>query len=156
MYYERTQTGTWKPNNAKQVLFNKSTHPIESVPPEFWNADRMPATDNPEYDSATHKLVGPQGIGEMVGYKKEPLTMDELYDRYKSSVPYEVTKRQATEYLLDAGMYHDIMAQIESMGEKALLIWGAVPTIERNHDLVLALGLPENQLDNMFINANEL
>lgn len=159
MYYELINEA-WKANNAKSVFFNGSTYPIENAPVEFWNADRMQAATIPVYDSTTEKLVGPQVVGDKVGYVVEALTSEEIELAYQMTVPTVVSMRQARVYLSRAGLLDAVTAQISALGGEAEITWEYSQEVQRSNPLIAtlggALGWDELQLDQMFIDASQL
>jgi hypothetical protein len=80
------------------------------------------------------------------------------------TVPQQVTMRQARLALLDAGLLQTVNDTIAAMtgeaGDSARIEWEFSSTVERNRALVQslgpALGLTDEQLDNLFIAASKL
>jgi hypothetical protein len=79
-------------------------------------------------------------------------------------VPQTVTMRQATQALILAGLDDDVEAMLAAMpgteGKMARAEWLKSQVVERNRPLVIkmagALGLTDEQLDQLFITAASL
>lgn len=76
--------------------------------------------------------------------------------------PQSVTMRQARLALLDSGLLSTVEAALDSLPEpqrtRSLIEWNHGTTVERSSALVVqmanALGLTDNQIDDLFIQAN--
>jgi hypothetical protein len=83
---------------------------------------------------------------------------------YVATVPNQITMRQAKLMLSRVGLLSQANEIIESIpepeGEEARIEWQYASVLERDHPLVLqlsdALELPDAQIDQLFIWANEL
>jgi hypothetical protein len=160
MYYERTETG-WEPRRKQSIYFNGSTYPIESLPPDFWDADRMKGADLPSYDTATEKLVGPQEIGGgFVGYVVESLTPEEIEAAYQATIPTVVTMRKARVYLVRNNLLDTINSVVASQGQEAIETWNTSHEVQRTNPLLNYVldsqGYSELDKDQMFIDADKL
>ena len=85
---------------------------------------------------------------------------------YPKKVPLTITKRQAKQQLLLAGLLDDVelgITNITNETEKRLaqIYWEDSQEFERNHPMLISLGnsilgLTEQQLDDLFIEASKL
>lgn len=75
-------------------------------------------------------------------------------------VPEQITMRQARLQLIALGVYQQVNAAVEQMGETAQVEWEYAAVVEKNNPLVIAmgqlLGWSETQADEFFIAANKL
>lgn len=79
-------------------------------------------------------------------------------------IPQEITMRQARLALLDAGLLGNVQTAINSLQEpdktKAQIEWDYSNSLQRNNSFVsvlgTALGLSEQDIDNLFIQASTL
>ncbi len=79
-------------------------------------------------------------------------------------IPKEITMRQARLALLDAGLLGNVQAAINSLPEpdktKAQIEWDYSNSLQRNNSFVsvlgTALGLSEQDIDNLFVQASAL
>ena len=87
------------------------------------------------------------------------------YEQYKSSIPARVTMRQARLALLQAGLLDDIELAINNLEEPTLkravqIEWEYAQDIRRDWQALImiteAMGMTEEQLDELFIAASKL
>lgn len=114
----------------------------------------------PTYDRLTHKIGNVSytvGANEVVkSYEVLELTPEEIRER---DVPKRLTPRQARLVLLQATLLDDIEAMIAT--DKAMQIWWEYSLeIDRNNEHIVnsgvALGLTEEELDNLFIEGSKI
>lgn len=96
----------------------------------------------------------------------EGATEQEILDNNKSKVPFSVTKRQLKQALLLSNIplqnIDFAISQISNPIDKALMeiFWNDSNEFERNHpkliEFSVALGISEEQADNLFILASKL
>jgi hypothetical protein len=152
----------------------RSAHPLTVFPvnpfrpqPERYTA--VPVLEMPEHDPATHhaELKAPALVGgtwqqdwDVVAY-----TTGELDAMRRARVPASVTRRQARQALLLAGLLDQVptaIASIPDATQRALaqIEWEDSQTFERSRPLLIqladALGLNEQALDDLFIQASKL
>jgi hypothetical protein len=76
------------------------------------------------------------------------------------NVPKSVTMRQARLALLEAGLLETVNAALANAPEAAQIEWEYAMTIEKDNPLIVGLvetlGLSDEQLDQLFINASQL
>lgn len=120
------------------------------------------AKGQPEYDASTHKVV--DSIPTWNAVKKQweqafnvvPLSAEEL----KARVPQSVTMRQARLALHRSGLFETIVAAVNAAGEEVKIEWEYASEVQRNSSLVStlssAIGIPDEQLDNLFVLAGSL
>lgn len=74
-------------------------------------------------------------------------------------VPTEITRLQAKLQLLEIGLLDEVEEMVKQ-DRRVELYWTDAQSIERNHpilnQMVMALGLTSEQLDNLFIEASKL
>lgn len=74
-------------------------------------------------------------------------------------VPTKITRLQAKLQLLEIGLLDEVEEMVKQ-DRKVELYWTDAQSIERNHpilnQMVIALGLTSEQLDNLFIEASKL
>lgn len=124
--------------------------------------------DKPEYDPFTEKLIpGPieqDGASWYQRWAVVPMSSQEVIDYKKSVVPSGVTMRQARLALLSADKLAGVQAVIDSLPEpqktKAQIEWDYSQEVQRLNGFVAvigpALGLTEDQIDDLFILAATL
>lgn len=95
-------------------------------------------------------------------------TLDRLGRRYlvprppapQPAVPSSVTMRQAKLMLHRAGLLADIETKISTMpgdsGEEARIEWASGSVLERDHPLVAVMGVPDDQVDSLFVWASAI
>ena len=128
-----------------------------------------PITESvPEYNPDTHKLTGPtlsfDGTTITRAYTAVELTQEELTAKKKARVPAKVSMRKARLAMLQAGILDQVQTAIDAMegtdGKVAQIEWEYADGLSRNHAtveaLALALGLTEDQIDDLFIAAGEI
>lgn len=129
-----------------------------------WGVHRVAKVAQPVYDPETQTVeegqpVLVEGIWTQVWNVRE-LTSEEL----KSRVPASITKRQARQELIQAGLIGAIESAINAIPDatqKALMLswWNDSQEYERNHpelaQMATAIGLTEAQIDAMFVNASK-
>lgn len=124
--------------------------------------------DEPDYDPFTEKLmVGAIESDAGIWYQRwiaVPMTSQEIIDYKKALVPQAVTMRQARLALLNANKLSDVQVVINSLPEpqktKAQIEWDYSQEVQRSNGFVAvigpALGLTEDQIDDLFILAATL
>lgn len=129
-----------------------------------WGVYRVAKVEQPVYDPETQALeegqpVQVEGIWTQV-WNVRSLTPEEL----KSRVPQSITKRQARQELIEAGLVgavENAINSIEDATQKALMFswWNDSQNYERDRPelaaMATSIGLTDAQLDAMFINASK-
>lgn len=129
-----------------------------------WGVYPVTKVAQPEYDPETQTVeeglpVLVEGVWTQVRNVRS-LTTEEL----KSRVPQSITKRQARQELIEAGLIGAVEAAINSIEDatqKALMLswWNDSQNYERDRPelaaMATSIGLTDAQLDAMFINASK-
>lgn len=156
------------PMNEAQI---RAENPNVSFPVPFMpTADYafVVSTSKPSFNPSTQwvREVAPvesNGVWykqwEVVNYTQEEL--DAMNQPEVQPVPQEVTMRQARLALLDANLLNAVDAAIDAMQsparEQAIIEWEYSSTVKRDSHLISelmpALGLTEQQVDDLFIAA---
>lgn len=126
----------------------KEEHPLQAVPP-YWTKIEPPMLGDGEY-------------AQYIGRRWEVVT-EKIYPKV---VPQVITRRQAKQQLLLAGLLDDVAAGIEAIQDAterrmAQIYWEDSQEFERNHPMLVGLGmsilgLTDEQLDDLFIAASKL
>lgn len=106
------------------------------------------------------KVVTSQSVQRIDGVVKYVYTLED----YVEPVPYIVTRRQAKLALHDAGLLPSVEPALQALSEPqkttAIIEWEDAIEFQRDHTLITALasslGLTEEQVDNLFIQASKL
>lgn len=166
MQYINTQTKVY-PVSLAQI---QAEHPLTMFPQPFAEAfgDYAPVanTEEPVHDPATHKLVQlpPAEVdGEWrQAWDVVALTPQELDDARRARVPASVTRRQARQALLLAGLLDSVQPAIEALADPVLrgmaqIEWDDSQAFERHRPLLVslghAIGLDDAGLDDLFTTA---
>jgi hypothetical protein len=166
MQYINTDTGDY-PVTLAQL---KAAHPLTLFPSDFAEAfgDYAPVqpVTVPAHDAATHKAV--EGAPVLVAgqwqqtWSVVPLSAQELDDARRALVPAKVTRRQARQALLLAGLLGNVQPAIDAIEDTTLrqlaqIEWDDSQEFERHRPLLIqlagALGLDGEALDGLFIQA---
>lgn len=166
MNFINTQSGEY-PISFAQL---RAAHPLTMFPEGFAESfgDYAPVhtTTRPVYDTATHKAA--EGAPVLVAgqwqqaWSVVPLSAQELDDARRALVPAKVTRRQARQALLIAGLLDDVQPAINAIADPmqrglAQIEWDDAQEFERHRPLLIqlatALGLDDEALDNLFIQA---
>lgn len=129
-----------------------------------WGVYPVTKVAQPVYDPETQVVEEGQpvqidGVWTQV-WNVRDLTTEEL----KSRVPRSITKRQARQELIEAGLVGAVEAAIDAIQDptqKALMLswWNDSQTFDRDNPELIAMaatiGLTEEQLDTMFLNASK-
>ena len=96
--------------------------------------------------------------GHLYKYYKDDFTPD-IDKIYQESLPTSISRLQAKLYLLDSGYYDQVMALIEQ-DTRLQIYWNDVVNFNKN-DVILkgvqsAIGLTDEQLDTMFLEASKI
>ncbi len=169
MDFINTRTGQW-PVSLQQL---RAAYPGTLFPAGFAGAfgDHAPVlpTAPPAYKPATHKLepVAPvlQGGQWRQAWQVRPLTAAEIEAARRALVPTKVTRRQARQALLLAGLLDAVQPAINAIADPvqrqlAKIEWDDAQEFERDRQLVVqigaAIGLDDAGLDSVFIRAATL
>lgn len=166
----------WIDSNTGQPVDEhtiRAEHPLTVFPapfaphPERYTA--VPVQPVPEFDPATHyaELQPPAQVGgewvqtwTVVAY-----TPEELEAQRQARVPASVTRRQARQALLLAGLLDNVQPAIDAIPDAtqrgmAQIEWDDSQNFERHRPLLVqigvALGLNDEAMDNLFIQAAAL
>lgn len=148
----------------------RDAHPLTLFPSDFAEAfgDYAPvqAVAVPAHDAATHKAV--EGAPVLIAGQWQqawivvPLSAQELDDARRALVPAKVTRRQARQALLLAGLLDQVQPAINAIPDPQLrgmaqIEWDDSQEFDRHRPLLMqlatALGLDDEALDNLFIQA---
>ena len=162
IYYTHSEIRAAFPEISFPEILNE-----ESI--EFAGLAEIKIMPSPQYDPATHKVVenSPRIVdGEWVkDWDVVELTETEKAEYKKSLVPDSVTTRKGRIALHRAGLLSQVDTAIlaipdESIRTEAKIEWEYAQTIDRDSPFTLllgnALGLTEDQLDDLFISAKEI
>lgn len=168
MYYN-TQTHTFGHSHTEVARETNSSFAVgELVVGDYRLYEHMP---EPEYDAATHRIEPSNTITERTGqpwlraWDVIALTPEEIEAAQKARVPQSITRRQARQALLLAGLLDNVQPAIDSIADPvqrsmAQIEWDDSQHFERKRPLLVslaaALGLGEEALDNLFIQAAQL
>lgn len=129
-----------------------------------WGVYPVSKVEPPEYNPETQALEEGQpvqidGVWTQV-WNVRSLTTEEL----KSRIPQSITKRQARQELIEAGLIGAVEAAIDAIQDptqKALMFswWNDSQTYDRDNPelitMAASIGLTEEQLDSMFLSASK-
>ncbi len=129
-----------------------------------WGVYPVSKEEPPDYDPETQTVeegepIQIDGEWSQVWIVRE-LTAEEL----KARVPQSITKRQARQELIEAGLVDAVEAAIDAIQDptqKALMLswWNDSQTYERDNPelitMAASIGLTEEQLDTMFLSASK-
>lgn len=124
-----------------------------------------PIVDNPiEYDVTKEVMIKEEVIDDInqvvnIVYTVRAKTQEELIADFKATVPQTITPRQARLILLQYDLLDDI--ELLTKDNKVIQIWWEYSAdIQRNNEQLLEfaaiVGLTDEQLDTMFIEASKL
>ena len=141
--------------------------PLPFYPPDGWHA--LTAEPQPEYSPMTQRLARLPAVqgeeGWQHGWQVVELTPEEARAVKKALVPASVSRKQARQALLLAGKLDEVDGLIAAIEDPlarrmAELDLADATHFDRHHGLVLSmatgLGLSEDQLDDLFIQAGAL
>lgn len=148
----------------------RGLHPTTMFPSDFAGdfEDYAPIqpTPAPTHDPATHKAVklpAAQDGGQWAqAWSVVALTAEEITAAHKATVPPKVTRRQARQALLLAGLLGNVQPAIDAIEDTTLrqlaqIEWDDSQEFERHRPLLIqlagALGLDGEALDGLFIQA---
>lgn len=129
-----------------------------------WGVYRVAKVAQPVYNPETHTVE--EGEPELIEgewtqvWNVRELTSEEL----KSRVPASITKRQARQELIEAGLIGAVESAINAISDatqKALMLswWNDSQVYERDRPelaaMAASIGLTEDQVDALFINASK-
>ena len=168
MYYN-TQTHTFGHSHTEVAQTTNSSFAVGTLEVGPYRLyEHAPA---PEHDAATHRIelasTATQRTGQpwLRGWDVIALTPAEIEAAQKARVPQTVTRRQARQALLLAGLLDNVQPAIDSIADPvqrsmAQIEWDDSQQFERERPLLIALaaalGLGEEALDNLFIQAAQL
>ena len=167
-YWIDSSTGQPVDEAAIRAEHPRTVFPSPFAPhPERYTA--VPVQPEPEYDPATHhaELQPPEQVdGEWVQqWVVTAYTPEELEAQRQALVPASVTRRQARQALLLAGLLDNVQPAIDAIPDAttrgmAQIEWDDSQMFERHRPLLIqlgtALGLDDAALDNLFIEAAAL
>ena len=141
----------------------RAANPESSIPDGATFGDFVPYADSvqPSYDAATHELreVAPSKVGGVLTQRWE------VAARARPLVPARVTRRQARQALLLAGLLDQVPAAIAAIPDPiqrgmAEIEWADSTEFHRDRPLLIglgqALGLDSAAMDALFIKAAKL
>lgn len=168
-----TETGEWGLSASDVRAWFEQRGIMACIADAFEGAlepfESYAATPQPEHDPATHKLVQIEPA-ELEGVLTQqwdvvPLTQAEIDAACKALVPAVVTRRQARQALLLAGLLGNVQPAIDALQDPmqrdmAQIEWDDSQEFTRDRPLLIqlatALGLDGVALDNLFIQAGGL
>lgn len=123
----------------------------------------------PAFDPATHKAVELAPVQLEGGWVQQwevvALTQQEIDEARRARVPAKVTRRQARQALLIAGLLDNVQPAIDAIADPvqrgmAQIEWDDSQDFERDRPLLIqlghAIGLDDVGIDNLFIQAGAL
>lgn len=126
-----------------------------------WARESRYPTDTPEFFGTCPEGSNTDEPGVLGSYLQsdwEQMQADEM--RARNPVPQSVTMRQARLALLGAGLLDDVEAAIAGAGPAAKIEWDYAAEVQRSSGLVpamaVALGMTDEQIDALFIDAEKL
>ncbi|MBS0227659.1 MAG: hypothetical protein JSS23_03070 [Proteobacteria bacterium] len=151
----------------------RAEHPLTLFPEGFAEdfGDYAPVrpTAMPDHDHATHKAVEmpPVLMDDQwhQAWEVSALTQEDIDAARRALVPAKVTRRQARQALLLAGLLGSVQPAIDAIEDAtqrqlAQIEWDDSLEFERNRPLLIrlahAIGLDDAGLDNLFIQAGGL
>jgi hypothetical protein len=156
----------------------RALHPRTVFPTPFTPQPELfaPVIDEPAppFDPLTHELVRGEPVQDVDGAWHRSATVQALPPEVaeanqaaarKASVPASVTRRQARQALLLAGLLDDVPAALAAIPDPiqralAQIEWEDSQVFERQRPLLVslasALGLDEDALDDLFLQAAQL
>ena len=168
MYYN-TQTHTFGHTHTEVAQTTNSSFAFGTI--EVGPYRLYEHAPEPEHDAATHRIelasTATQRTGQpwLRAWDVIALTPVEIEAAQKARVPQTVTRRQARQALLLAGLLDNVQPAIDSIADPvqrsmAQIEWDDSQQFERKRPLLIALaaalGLGEEALDNLFIQAAHL
>ena len=168
MYYN-TQTHTFGHTHTKVAQTTNSSFAVGTL--EVGPYRLYEHAPEPEHDAATHRIELASTVTQRTGqpwlraWDVIALTPVEIEAVQKARVPQTVTRRQARQALLLAGLLDNVQPAIDSIADPvqrsmAQIEWDDSQQFERKRPLLIALaaalGLGEEALDNLFIQAAQL
>ena len=167
--YHNTQTHTFGHSHTEVAQTTNSSFAVGTL--EVGPYRLYEHAPEPEHDAATHRIelasTVTQRTGQpwLRGWDVIALTPVEIEAAQKASVPQTVTRRQARQALLLVGLLDNVQPAIDSIADPvqrsmAQIEWDDSQQFERKRPLLIALaaalGLGEEALDNLFIQAAQL
>lgn len=168
MNYLNTETMDYPVTIEKIKMANPLTlfpEPFEPIDPYVLVAP----TEPPEHDPLTHRAQEAEPVlvdGEWIqAWEVVALTTEEIESARRALVPASVTRRQARQALLLAGLLDNVQPAIDSIPDPvhrgmAQIEWDDSQAFERDRPLLIqigmALGLDDAGLDALFIHAATL
>lgn len=168
MYYN-TQTHTFGHSHTEVARETNSSFAVgELVVGDYRLYEYAP---EPEYDAATHRIEPSNTVTKRTGqpwlraWDVIALTPAEIEAAHRARVPQSVTRRQARQALLLAGLLDNVQPAINAIPDPvqrgmAQIEWDDSQQFERKRPLLVSLaaglGLGEEALDNLFIQAAQL
>jgi len=168
MYYN-TQTHTFGHTHTEVAQTTNSSFAVGTL--EVGPYRLYEHAPEPEHDAATHRIELASTVTQRTGqpwlraWDVIALTPVEIEAVQKARVPQTVTRRQARQALLLAGLLDNVQPAIDSIADPvqrsmAQIEWDDSQQFERKRPLLIALaaalGLGEEALDNLFIQAARL
>jgi len=168
MYYN-TQTHTFGHSHTEVAQTTNSSFAVGTL--EVGPYRLYEHAPEPEHDAATHRIELASTVTQRTGqpwlraWDVIALTPAEIEAAQKARVPQTVTRRQARHALLLAGLLDNVQPAIDSIADPvqrsmAQIEWDDSQQFERKRPLLIALaaalGLGEEALDNLFIQAAQL
>lgn len=168
MYYN-TQTHTFGHTHTEVAQTTNSSFAVGTL--EVGPYRLYEHAPEPEHDAATHRIELASTVTQRTGqpwlraWDVIALTPVEIEAAQKARVPQTVTRRQARQALLLAGLLDNVQPAIDSIADPvqrsmAQIEWDDSQQFERERPLLItlatALGLGAEALDNLFIQAAQL
>ena len=153
-------TGEVMPDEAALMAAFPNTIFVRNADGTMSPPDGVREVSAPTYDPFTQRITATRVSGEWT-LLTEPMSAAER----KSLVPKSVTRRQARQALLLAGLLDSVPAAIAALPDPtqrglAQIEWDDSQAFERNRPLLIqlatALGLDDGALDALFVQASKL
>lgn len=168
MNYIHEETGEYPVSeDVLRARFPNMIFPKPFEPPDGYAV--VPYGTLPEHDPATHRAVEVAPIRVDGAWQPQwqvvPLTQQEIDDARRARVPVKVTRRQARQALLIAGLLGNVQPAIDAIADPvqrglAQIEWDDSQDFERHRPLLIqlgyAIGLDDVGIDNLFIQAGGL
>lgn len=127
----------------------------------FTRVTELPA---PDYDPATKRIeqTAPAEVDGVWtrGWTVIDLTPEEIEAKYRATIPRSISIRQACQALEVAGLLDDVEAAVAASPRYVQIDWERATSVDRTWPTLIAmqpaLGMTDEQVDQLFITASQL